>query len=347
MSTSSTAPATGTSVSGAIPAFESILSGESQDVQDESKAQPVEDDEDEQIVDEGQDENADDQDEGEQDEAHEAEDEPADDEDEGESEVDEESDPEDDGETAYTIKVDGQEVEVTLAELKKGYSRTADYTRKTQEAAALRKAAEAEAVESRALREQYAQRLEQIDAILQEADGPEPNWDQLRAEDPIEFAAQWAEHQRRAEVKKQVQFEQHRVQQLRAAEQRKALAAQLEVARQELIKSIPEWKDEAKAKVERAAMKEYGKKIGFTDDELAQVADHRAVVLLRKAMKYDAMVAKRGEIKPAAKPASKPMKPGSAATTKASKSSDLTRAKQRLAKSGTTRDAAELFKFLI
>lgn len=347
MSTSSTAPATGTSVSGAIPAFESILSGESQDVQDESKAQPVEDIEDDESVDDVQDENADDGEGVTEDEPQEGEDDGEVQDEEGESEVEEESDPEDDGETAYTIKVDGQEVEVTLAELKKGYSRTADYTRKTQEASAMRKAAEAEAIESRALREQYAQRLEQIDAILQEADGPEPNWDRLRVEDPIEFAAQWAEHQRRGEVKKQVQFEQQRVQQLRAAEQHKALAAQLAEARQKLVQAIPEWKDEAKAKAERAAMKEYGKKIGFTDDELGQVADHRAVVLLRKAMKYDAMVAKRGEIKPAAKPASKPMKPGSAASTKASKSSDLTRAKQRLAKSGTTRDAAELFKFLI
>jgi hypothetical protein len=41
------------------------------------------------------------------------------------------------------------------------------------------------------------------------------------------------------------------------------------------------------------------------------------------------------------------MKPGSAATAKVSKTGDLSRAKQRLAKSGTTRDAAELFKFLI
>lgn len=347
MSTSSTAAATGTSVSGAIPAFESILSGENQDTQEPSKAQTVEDNEDEEIVDEGQDENADDQGDDEQDEAHEAEDEQAEDEDEGESDEGEESDEEDDGEQAYTVKVDGQEVEVPLSELIKGYSRTADYTRKTQEASAMRKAAETEAIESRALRDQYAQRLEAIDALLSEANGAEPNWDQLRAEDPIEFAAQWAEHQRRSEVSRQVAAEKHRVAQLQAADQHRALAAQLEVARQKLAEAIPEWKDESKAKAERAAMKEYGKKIGFTDDELGQVADHRAVVLLRKAMKYDAMVAKRGEIKPAAKPTPKPMKPGSAATTKASKSSDLTRAKQRLAKSGTTRDAAELFKFLI
>lgn len=40
------------------------------------------------------------------------------------------------------IKVDGQEMEVTLEELRNGYMRQADYTRKTQETAAMRQAAD-------------------------------------------------------------------------------------------------------------------------------------------------------------------------------------------------------------
>ena len=35
----------------------------------------------------------------------------------------------------FTVKVDGKEIEVTLDELQKGYSRTQDYTRKTQQVA--------------------------------------------------------------------------------------------------------------------------------------------------------------------------------------------------------------------
>jgi hypothetical protein len=35
----------------------------------------------------------------------------------------------------FSVKVDGKEVEVTLDELQKGYSRTQDYTRKTQQIA--------------------------------------------------------------------------------------------------------------------------------------------------------------------------------------------------------------------
>ena len=44
----------------------------------------------------------------------------------------------------FTVKVDGKEVEVTLDELQKGYSRTQDYTRKTQQIAEVRKQTEAE-----------------------------------------------------------------------------------------------------------------------------------------------------------------------------------------------------------
>tara|TARA_B100001094_G_C18193792_1_gene809152 strand:+ start:3952 stop:4671 length:720 start_codon:yes stop_codon:yes gene_type:complete len=39
-------------------------------------------------------------------------------------------------EPAYTVKVDGEEQQVTLEELQNGYQRQADYTRKTQEVAA-------------------------------------------------------------------------------------------------------------------------------------------------------------------------------------------------------------------
>jgi hypothetical protein len=42
----------------------------------------------------------------------------------------------------YTIKVDGEDTEVTLEELQNGYSRQRDYTRKTQELAEQRKAIE-------------------------------------------------------------------------------------------------------------------------------------------------------------------------------------------------------------
>ena len=90
----------------------------------------------------------------------------------------------------FTVKVDGKEVEVTLEELQKGYSRTQDYTRKTQQIAEVRKHAEAELQAVRAEREQYAHLLGALEAQVQQAAQPQIDWDRLYSEDPIEWVRQ-------------------------------------------------------------------------------------------------------------------------------------------------------------
>lgn len=328
------------SLEAAANAFENILSGDSQDTEDKNEApqgdEPSDDDTEdestEQVTDEGED------DEGEEPEESE------DDESEDESDEEEESDEDDEREPVYTVKVDGQEVDVPLSELVKGYSRTADYTRKTQELSAVRKQAEAIAQESAVVRDQYAQKLVQLDQLLQQQEPQEPNWEHLRATDPIEFAAQWADYQRRQQFRQQVEIEKQAVMQRQQQEQMVQMQQQLEQGRQWLAEAIPEWKDAEKAKAERAALKAYGKRAGYSDEELSQVADPRAVVLLRKAMLFDKMQEKRGQIKPSKKTKTPVLKPGTASTPSAKKTSDLVRAKQRLAKTGKVSDAANLFK---
>ena len=76
----------------------------------------------------------------------------------------------------YKVRVGKEEVEVPLDELLKGYSRTADYTRKTQEIADQRKAVEAEKAkieEASKLRDTYAQRLGIIEQMLKQQDSGE------------------------------------------------------------------------------------------------------------------------------------------------------------------------------
>ena len=338
MSTGSTPLGTDSGIEAAANAFESLLSGDDQDNEDVSEAQqqdnePSDDDvealgDPEGVEDEGE-------------ESEESEGEESDD----ESDEGEESDEDAQQEPVYAVKVDGQEIEVPLSELVKGYSRTADYTRKTQELAAFRKQVEAAAQESVAVRDQYAQRLVQLEQYLQQQAPQEPNWEKLRAEDPIEFAAQWADYQRRQQYQLQVQAEREAIQQRQQAEQMQQMQVQVEQARQWLTEvAIPEWKDAEKAKAERAQLKEYGQRHGYSAEELSQVADPRAVVLLRKAMLYDRMLERKGQIQPVKKVAAPVLKPGAAAKPSAKKSSDLKSAKQRLAKTGSVRDAAELFK---
>ena len=64
-------------------------------------------------------------------------------EDESEEESDEESEVEEEVEELHTVTINGEEHQVPLEELVKGYSRHSDYTKKTQEVAEYRKGAEA------------------------------------------------------------------------------------------------------------------------------------------------------------------------------------------------------------
>jgi len=252
---------------------------------------------------------------------------------------------EEDQPQVFTVKVDGKEVEVTLDELQKGYSRTQDYTRKTQQIAEVRKQTEAELQEVRAEREQYAQLLGALQAQVQQAAQPQVDWDRLYQEDPIEWVRQREVMRENQEKAAAIQSEQQRLAQLsqqEQAQQRQALLAQEQEA---LVAAIPEWKDAKKAQAEKAMLVQFGQKIGFTPDDLKNVVDHRAVVMLRKAALYDQMMSKRGQIKPVTNNGPRPAKPGAAG--RVSSNTEAMRAQQRLAKTGRVDDAADaIYKLL-
>ena len=245
----------------------------------------------------------------------------------------------------FTVKVDGKEVEVTLDELQKGYSRTQDYTRKTQQIAEVRKQTEAELQAVRAEREQYAQLLSALEAQVQQAAQPNINWDRLYQEDPIEWVRQRELMRENQEKNAAIQSEKKRLSELSQQEQMQQRQAMLQQEQEALIAAIPEWKDPKKAKAEKALVIESAKAAGFTDEDLKSVYDHRLVLLLRKAAMYDQMVSKRQGIKPVVNNGPRPAKPGAAG--RVSTTTEATRAKQRLAKTGRVDDAASAIELLL
>jgi hypothetical protein len=238
----------------------------------------------------------------------------------------------------FSVKVDGKEVEVTLEELQKGYSRTQDYTRKTQQIAEARKQTEAELQAVRAEREQYAQLLGALEAQVQQAAQPNIDWDRLYQEDPIEYVRQREVMRENKEKAEAIQSEQQRLAYVSQQEQAQFMHQRLEHEKEALLAAIPDWKDAKKAQAEKALLVEFGQKIGFTPDELKSVVDHRAVLMLRKAALYDQMMSKRGNIKPVTNNGPRPAKPGAAG--RVSNSTESVRAQQRVAKTGRVDDAA-------
>ena len=245
----------------------------------------------------------------------------------------------------FSVKVDGKEVEVTLDELQKGYSRTQDYTRKTQQIAEVRKQTEAELQAVRAEREQYAQLLSALESQVQQVAQPNIDWDRLYQEDPIEWVRQREVMRENQEKSAAIQSEQQRLAQLSQQEQAQFMQQRLQQEQEALLAAIPDWKDAKKAQAEKALLVEFGQKIGFTPDELKSVVDHRAVLMLRKAALYDQMMSKRGNIKPVTNNGPRPAKPGAAG--RVSNNTEAVRAQQRVAKTGRVDDAANaIFQLL-
>lgn len=245
----------------------------------------------------------------------------------------------------FTVKVDGKEVEVTLDELQKGYSRTQDYTRKTQQLAEARKAAETELQAIRAEREQYAQLLGALSEQVKTAAEPKIDWDRLYQEDPIEYVRQREVMRENREKAAAIQAEQQRLAEVAQKEQMAQFEALKAKESEALLEALPTWKDPAKAKAEKAMLVEFGQKMGFTPQELGNIFDHRVVLALRKAALYDQMQAKRQGIKPVVNNGPRPAKPGAAG--RVSQMSDSARANQRLAKTGRVQDAASAIELLL
>jgi hypothetical protein len=117
------------------------------------------------------------------------------------------------------------------------------------------------------------------------------------------------------------------------------MAQRLETERAALLTVRPEWQDKEKFKAASAQIKSAGKALGFTDEELGQASDHRAIVALWKAAQYDALMSKRPT---PAKPDRAPtLKPSSRSSVPSAKS-EVQRAQHRLARSGSIDDAATL-----
>ena len=245
----------------------------------------------------------------------------------------------------FTVKVDGQEVEVTQEELINGYSRQQDYTRKTQELSQQRKTIEEQQAELAQRDAIYSQLLPKMEAQLNAALGEEPDWNALYEDDPVGYVRQkqlWDEQKEKLTA---VQAEQQRLQQESYVEQQKLIQQQVEEGQQKLLELIPEWQNEEVANKEKAEIAKHAINVlGYTQEEVNSVYDWRALLGLRKAWLNDKIV-ETVKKKPTQKAPARVARPGT--TNRPKTAAPVKKAKQRLAKSGKVQDAAKVFEQLI
>jgi hypothetical protein len=248
----------------------------------------------------------------------------------------------------YKVKASGEEIEVTLDDLIKGYQREADYTKKTQTLAEQRKQVESERQvieQAKSQRDQYQERLGMIESALRTY-APQENLEALKETDPIGYAVKVAEQTQREKQLQAVQMERARIAQQQQAEQSQNLNSHLAVEAQKLAEAIPEYADEQKSVQVKKDIRDYAKKIGWSDEELANVYDSRAVLTLYRAMQYEKLMGNKAGVTKKVNEAPKMLKPGVSRQTDVN-SEQTKKAQNQLKRTGKVRDAASVFERFI
>ena len=188
----------------------------------------------------------------------------------------------------FTVRANGTDLEVTLDELKSGYSREADYRRKTQALAEERRELQAEREQLQATLQQQQQNVGSYAELVQQI-GPEPQMPTLDQFDGDEYAFMqaFARHQSDKARWDQAkgQYDQQLAQQAQQAQAQQQ--AYLAEQQQALVEKWPAMGDTAKAPQIKAALGSFlSDRYGFTPEELATLADHRTVLMIRDAYAY-------------------------------------------------------------
>lgn len=247
----------------------------------------------------------------------------------------------------YSVKVNGEDVEVTIDELQSSYSRQADYTRKTQELAQQRKAVQEQKSEVAKNEAIYKELLPKMEAALSESLGTEPDWETLYSNDPIGYVRErdlWNEKQQKLQA---VQAEQTRLQEEEQVKQQEQIQKYMQYGEKQILNNVPEWKDKTIQQEEKLAIRDHAiNDLGFTAEEINQVYDYRLLLGLRNSWmqtKTQKAIKKKPTQKASAR--NRVAKPGSVSRKKTS--TPLKKSKARLAKSGKVQDAAKVFEQLI
>ena len=276
----------------------------------------------------------------EDDETSEAED-PDDLEDADELEEDEAEEAEDAGrEELFTVKVDGQEVKVPLEDLKRSYSGQAYIQKGMQEAASAKKEAEGVYLALLEERQKTSELLTQLQSGQLIA-APTPPNRELFDKDPIGYMEAKVQYDEDVQAWSNQQYAIQQAAQAQEAQMQAALQVHLRDQMKELAEAVPEFADAEKAGKLRDQLMSYGAKEGYTVEELGQVVDHRAIKVLRKAMLYDQIVARRGEADKKAEGAKPFVKPGTKRPARTGKAKARQTAASRMKKSGSVDDVAK------
>jgi hypothetical protein len=255
----------------------------------------------------------------------------------------------------YTVRVNGEDVEVTLDELTQGYSRRSDYQRKTQEIAEQRKTVERQIQEAQAqfqktqqMEQQYIALLPQLEAkLLSEQEEP-IDWNAAYEADPIEATRLERQHrvqqEDRAKKLQAIQAEKQRLMQENQQRQQVQYKQHLADQQKLLLEAIPEWADEKVRDKDVSAMRKWMvDSRRFTPEQVNQISYAGHVLSIRESYLFSLGQAKVQEKRKAAtSKKGKAVRPGSKANTPNAQSAAVKNAAGTFKQTPTVRNASDL-----
>ena len=252
------------------------------------------------------------------------------------TEVTEETQTESQEPNLHQLKVNGQEIEVSLDELKAGYSRDSDYRHKTHQLSMERKDLD---VQKNGLRQSYDAKLSELNELIATADATvrqtqgSTDLQKLYEEDPTQAA----------KLDFELRQQQSRIQDMKGRA-REAQAKQyndfLETQRELAATKIPEYSDPGKADQFKINMRNSLKSYGFNDEEIGSLADHRFLMVAKDAMSYKSLKDKRPIVQKKVANAPKVVKSGVAKSSTSSGREQIRNKIGKLRKSGDIKDAS-------
>ena len=235
----------------------------------------------------------------------------------------------------HRVKVSGQELEVSLDELKAGYSRDSDYRQKTHSLGMEKRDLE---TQKNSFRQTYDTRLNELNDLISTAnqfvEQKQGGQDlaKLYQEDPTE--ASKLDFQLRQE-KQYIESLKSKARDAQTRQYETYLETQKELA----ATKIPEFSDPNKADSFKLNMRNTLRDYGFNDQEIGSLSDHRFLMVAKDAMSFKSQKDKRPIVSKKVANAPKVLKAGVARSNVSSGREEVRNKIKTLRKTGHIRDA--------
>jgi hypothetical protein len=182
---------------------------------------------------------------------------------------------------------------ITAEEARRGFLREADYHAKTRDLADKRRAFEAEQQALQQERQLYSQALTTLKTSMEDPRTAgllsAEEMAQLQHEDPTAWLQQRELQREHQDKLQRIEAEQQRVFQEEQAVQQKQFQDYVQDQQAKLVALMPDWSDEKVSTQRKTDMVNYLKDYGFSEQEMANIYDHRLIRILTDALRGKAV----------------------------------------------------------